>query len=350
MSILDDIRTYKLAEVAARKAARPQADIEAAARDAGQVRDFIGALRKASARGYGLIGEIKKASPSKGLIRADFDPAALAGAYEAGGAACLSVLTDAPSFQGDDSFLALARNATELPVLRKDFLFDPWQVAESRALGADCILIILSAVSDDQASELEHAAEDWGMAALLEVHTADELERAKRMRSAAARHQQPRPRHLRDRRRHHQGPAAQRARRPGHRLGVGPRHPPGPRPARPLRRALLPDRRDADARGQRRARHPRAAAQPLDPRGRVMAGLTHFDAAGEAQMVDVSDKPATARRAVARGWVAMAPETLALRDRGHRRQGRRARRRPPRRHHGRQEDRRADPALPPARR
>ena len=93
------------------------------------------------------------------------------------------MLTDAPSFQGDDSFLALARNATELPVLRKDFLFDPWQVAESRALGADCILIILSAVSDDQASELEHAAEAWGMAALLEVHTADELERAKRMRS-----------------------------------------------------------------------------------------------------------------------------------------------------------------------
>jgi indole-3-glycerol phosphate synthase len=183
MSILDDIRTYKLDEVATRKAARPQSEIEAAARDAGMVRDFTGALRKASARGYGLIAEIKKASPSKGLIRADFDPPALARAYEAGGAACLSVLTDAPSFQGDDSFLALARNATQLPVLRKDFLFDPWQVAESRALGADCILIILSAVSDDQASELEHAAETWGMAALLEVHTAAELERAKRMRS-----------------------------------------------------------------------------------------------------------------------------------------------------------------------
>jgi len=184
MSILDDIRAYKLADVAARKTARPQADIEAAARDAGPVRDFTGALRKASARGYGLIGEIKKASPSRGLIRADFDPAVLAKAYEDGGAACLSVLTDMPSFQGDDSFLALARDATELPVLRKDFLFDPWQVAESRALGADCILIILSAVTDDQASELEHAAEAWGMAALLEVHTADELDRAKRMRSA----------------------------------------------------------------------------------------------------------------------------------------------------------------------
>ena len=183
MSILDDIRNYKLAEVAARKAARPQAEIEAAARDAGPVRDFVAALQRAASRGYGLIAEIKKASPSKGLIRADFDPPALAQAYEAGGAACLSVLTDTPSFQGDDSFLALARNATQLPVLRKDFLFDPWQVAELRALGADCILIILSAVSDDQAAELEHAAEAWGMAALIEVHTAEEVERAKRLRS-----------------------------------------------------------------------------------------------------------------------------------------------------------------------
>jgi len=183
MSILDDIRAYKLADVAARKAARPQADIDAAARNAGPGRDFAEALRRASARGYGLIAEIKKASPSKGLIRADFDPAALARAYEAGGAACLSVLTDAPSFQGDDSFLGLARDAVQLPVLRKDFLFDPWQIAESRSLGADCVLIILSAVSDDQANELEHAAEAWGMAVLLEVHTAAELERAKRMRS-----------------------------------------------------------------------------------------------------------------------------------------------------------------------
>jgi indole-3-glycerol phosphate synthase len=183
MSILEDIRTYKLAEVAARKAARPQDAIEAAARDAAPVRDFVDALRRASARGYALIAEIKKASPSKGLIRANFDPAALAQAYEEGGAACLSVLTDTPSFQGDDSFLALARDATQLPVLRKDFLFDPWQVAESRALGADCILIILGAVSDDQAAELEHAAEAWGMAALVEVHTAEELERAKLLRS-----------------------------------------------------------------------------------------------------------------------------------------------------------------------
>ena len=151
MSILDEIRAYKLADVARRKAERPQAAIEAAARDADRPRDFVEALRRASARGYGLIAEIKKASPSKGLIREDFDPAALAAAYAAGGAACLSVLTDGPSFQGDDSHLAQARAAVDLPVLRKDFLYDPWQVAESRALGADCVLIILASVSDAQA-------------------------------------------------------------------------------------------------------------------------------------------------------------------------------------------------------
>jgi indole-3-glycerol phosphate synthase len=183
MSILDQIRAYKLADVAERKAARPLAVLEAAARDADRPRDFIGALRRTSARGYGLIAEIKKASPSKGLIRADFDPAALGAAYEAGGAACLSVLTDGPSFQGDDSYLGLARGATQLPVLRKDFLYDPWQVVESRTLGADCILIILASVSDAHAAELEAAAEAWGMAVLVEVHTAEEIDRAKLLRS-----------------------------------------------------------------------------------------------------------------------------------------------------------------------
>jgi indole-3-glycerol phosphate synthase len=184
MSILDQIRDYKLADVAARKAAQPLADIEADARAADRPRGFADALRRAMARGYGLIGEIKRASPSKGLIRADFDPEVIARAYEAGGAACLSVLTDGPSFQGDDSYLGIARAATTLPVLRKDFLYDPWQVVESRALGADCILIILAAVSDGQAAELENAAGEWEMDVLVEVHTAEELERAKRMKSA----------------------------------------------------------------------------------------------------------------------------------------------------------------------
>ncbi len=183
MSILDDIRAYKLEDVARRKAERSMAAIESAARDAERPRDFHDALRTASARGYGLIAEIKKASPSRGVIRADFDPARLAAAYAAGGATCLSVLTDGPSFQGDDSYLGLAREASRLPVLRKDFLFDPWQVVESRALGADCVLIILAAVSDTQAAELEDVAAIWGMGALIEVHTAEELERAKLLRS-----------------------------------------------------------------------------------------------------------------------------------------------------------------------
>jgi indole-3-glycerol phosphate synthase len=184
MSILEDIRTYTLADVAARKAARPLGEIEAAARAAGPVRGFRDALQRAiSTGGYGLIAEIKKASPSRGLIRADFDPPTLARAYEAGGATCLSVLTDGPSFQGDDAFLAAAREATRLPALRKDFLYDPWQVAESRALGADCILIILASVSDAQADELEAAAATWGMDVLVEVHDAAEMERAARLRS-----------------------------------------------------------------------------------------------------------------------------------------------------------------------
>ncbi|WP_111431039.1 indole-3-glycerol phosphate synthase TrpC [Rhodobacteraceae bacterium DSL-40] len=184
MSILDEIKAYKLADVAERKAARPLSEIEGAARAAGPVRDFAGALRHAATTGgYGLIAEVKKASPSKGLIRADFDPAALAAAYEAGGATCLSVLTDTPSFQGEDGYLAAARNAVSLPVLRKDFIYDPWQVVESRALGADCILIILASVSDAQAAELEETAQAYGMAALLEVHTREELDRACHLKS-----------------------------------------------------------------------------------------------------------------------------------------------------------------------
>lgn len=179
--ILERIAAYKRDEVAARRAMTTAADIEARARDAEAPRGFRAALQRAADDcRTGLIAEIKKASPSKGLIRPDFDPPALAQAYERGGATCLSVLTDGPSFQGDDAFLVQARAATALPCLRKDFLVDPWQVAESRALGADCILVILAMVDDALAAGLLGEAERWGMGALIETH--DELEMARACR------------------------------------------------------------------------------------------------------------------------------------------------------------------------
>ncbi len=180
MSVLERIIAYKRDEVAARKHAASQADLDAAIRRQTRPRGFTRALQEQSER-PALIAEIKKASPSKGLIRAEFDPPALARAYADGGATCLSVLTDAPSFQGHEDFLVAARKACALAVLRKDFLIDEWQVAESRAIGADAVLIIMAAVDDALASDLHDAAGAFGMDALVEVHDEQEMQRALRL-------------------------------------------------------------------------------------------------------------------------------------------------------------------------
>jgi len=184
MTALDPIIADKRDHVARQKQKHALSELESKAAQAAAPRGFANALAQARwDRRYGLICEVKKASPSKGLIRPDFQPAALAKAYEAGGATCLSVLTDIPYFQGHDDYLQAAKDVTTLPALRKDFMIDPYQIVESRALGADCILLIMAVLSDTQAKELEDLAVDLGMDVLIEVHDRQELEHALQLRS-----------------------------------------------------------------------------------------------------------------------------------------------------------------------
>ncbi len=182
-NVLENICAKKRIVVEARKAQRPIGIVRDDAEKASPPRGFARALKSASKKGYGLISEIKRASPSKGLIREDFDPATLARAYRDGGATCLSVLTETPNFQGDDTHLIAARGAVDLPVLRKDFMIDPYQIVESRALGADCILLIMAALGDDLALEMESLARQYGMDVLIEIHNEAELERALKLTS-----------------------------------------------------------------------------------------------------------------------------------------------------------------------
>lgn len=178
MTILDDIITYKKEEVRAAKANTPLSALHAIAQSVGPTRGFISRIERRATDGFALIAEIKKASPSKGLIRENFSPAAIARAYEDGGATCLSVLTDGPSFQGDPTYLKEARTTCRLPILRKDFMIDPYQIAEARAWGADCILLIMACLDDAQAAELNDAAKAYGLDVLVETHDEDEMARA----------------------------------------------------------------------------------------------------------------------------------------------------------------------------
>ena len=305
--VLAEICAEKRAHVARQKVARPEAELRRMAADAPPVRPFAAALERQLAEGrYGLIAEIKKASPSRGLIRADFDPEALARAYQAGGATCLSVLTDTPYFQGDDGHLRAARAACDLPVLRKDFILDPYQVVESRALGADCILLIIAALDDGAARELAAAAAELGLDVLVEVHDRAELDRALRLdvRLFGINNRNLRTLKVDLRTTEELAPLVPPDARP-RRIIVGESGIGGPadldRLAAAGARCFLVGEslmRAADV----------AAATRLLLR---LPDLTHTDVEGRAHMVDVSDKAETDRIAVAGARVVMQPATLA---------------------------------------
>jgi molybdenum cofactor biosynthesis protein MoaC len=301
--ILARICADKRAHIARAKAAMSEASLVAGLDTAPPLRPFAAALGRHLAEGrYGLIAEIKKASPSAGLIRADFEPAALARAYEAGGATCLSVLTDAPYFQGSDDDLRAARRAATLPVLRKDFILDPYQVIESRIIGADCVLLILAALSDSIARELAAAAAELGLDVLAEVHDAAELERALRLgvRLIGINNRNLKTLNVDLKTTDELVPLA-----PPDRIVVAES---GIRGPRDLDRLAAAGAR-AFLVGETLMREPDVAAATRHLLS--LPEFTHLDAQGRAHMVDVSDKGETDRVAVAGARVVMRPETLA---------------------------------------
>jgi indole-3-glycerol phosphate synthase len=303
--VLAEICTEKRAHVARAKAVRSEAALLAGLSGAPPVRPFAAALEGHLAEGrYGLIAEIKKASPSAGLIRKDFDPRTLAAAYAAGGASCLSVLTDAPYFQGSDDDLTAAREAVRLPVLRKDFILDPYQVLEGRRIGADCILLIMAALSDTEAGELAAAAAELDLDVLAEIHDGVELDRALRLpvRLIGINNRNLKTLETDLRTAETLAPEV-----PSDRIVVaesGIRRPEDlDRLAAAGARCFLVGEtlmREADVTAATR----RLLGLPADP------GFTHLDAEGRARMVDISDKQETDRVAIAGARVVMRPETL----------------------------------------
>jgi molybdenum cofactor biosynthesis protein MoaC len=299
--ILARICADKRAEVARRKAEVSETALRADLAAAPPIRGFAAALRRRiAAGGHGLIAEIKKASPSAGLIRADFDPAALARAYQAGGAACLSVLTDAPYFQGSDADLRAARAAVQLPVLRKDFILDPYQVLESRVIGADCVLLIMAALSDALARELAAAAAELGLDVLAEIHDAGELDRALRLNALIGINN----RNLKTLSVALETTEQLAPRVPADRIIVAES---GIRGADDLAR-LAAAGAGCFLVGETLMRQPDVAAATRALLG--LAEFTHLDAQGRARMVDVSGKDETDRVAVAGARVVMQPQTL----------------------------------------